>query len=128
MSESVVDASAVIAFVRRELGAAVVARAIAAGAAISTVSLAEIVSKLSELGRSEEEVRRVIDGLGLDVVPFDEDHAFRAGGLRTATRSAGLSLGDRACLALAEQPGVPALTTDRSWQQVQMGIEIHIIR
>ncbi len=128
MSESVVDASAVIAFVRREPGAAVVAQALAAGVAISTVNLTEIVSKLSELGRPEDEIRRVIDGLGLDVIPFDEEQAFRAGALRTATRSAGLSLGDRACLALAEQLGVPALTTDRSWQQVQLGIDIHLVR
>lgn len=83
MSDSVVDASAVIAFVRREPGAALVAQALAAGVAISTVNLTEIVSKLSELGRPEDEIRRVIDGLGLDVIPFDEEQAFRAGALRT---------------------------------------------
>jgi PIN domain nuclease of toxin-antitoxin system len=61
-------------------------------------------------------------------VPFDEDLAYRAGLLRSVTRSAGLSLGDRACLALAEQLGQPALTADRAWGTVQISIQVDVIR
>ena len=66
--------------------------------------------------------------MSIQVVPFDEELAYRAGLLRSATRSAGLSLGDRACLALAERLGVPALTTDRIWGTLQLGIQIEVIR
>ena len=127
MSSHVVDASALLALLRREAGAEVVAAALAGGAAISAVNLSEVVAKLSEAGVVEEEVRTILDSLSLEVVDFDANHAYHAGLLRRLTRHAGLSLGDRACLALAQRLGLPALTADRAWGDLQLGIAIQLI-
>jgi PIN domain nuclease of toxin-antitoxin system len=64
----------------------------------------------------------------LEVIPFDTELAYRTGLLRSATRSAGLSLGDRACLALAMQRQLPAVTADREWQSLSLGVTIQVIR
>lgn len=70
----------------------------------------------------------MVEALGLTVVPFDGDTAMRAGLLRDATRAAGLSLGDRACIAVALREGLPALTADQVWTRVDVGVEIKLIR
>jgi len=129
VSEAILDASALMALIRSEPGAPIVLQVVTIGAAISTVNLSETVSRLSDLGRSEENIRQEIERVGLEVIPFDEDQAYRAGVLRIATRAAGLSFGDRACVALAQQLGVPALTADRSWQSLNInGVEVRLIR
>ena len=96
-------------------------------ALISSVNLSEVVAKLAELGMPESEIRLALS-LGLEVVPFDEALAFSAGALRPVTRSAGLSLGDRACLALARSRALPALTTDRAWRDIDIDVEVEVIR
>jgi len=105
---------------------------IADGARISAVNLAEVVTRMVDQGYDEEEAHADLASLALEVVPFDEELAYRTGLLRTATRSAGLSLGDRACLALAERLGLPALTADRSWAMLQLdarlGIQVEVVR
>lgn len=128
MNESVLDASAVLALINGELGAAVVRGAIAAGAALGAVNLAEVVTDLSHRGQSERDIRMQIEGFTLRIVPFDEDLAIRAGMLRPLTRAAGLSLGDRACLALAERLAVPVLTADRAWSSLPLPLDIQVIR
>ena len=125
---SVLDASAVLAVILAEPGAARVNQAIADGAFISSVNVTEVVTRQINLGVSDADARANVEELEIEVVPFDEELAYRAGLLRSATRSAGLSLGDRACLALAERLGVPALTTDRVWGTLQLGIQIEIVR
>ena len=127
MADAVLDASAVLAVLRREPGADTVA-AIMPSAVISAVNLAEIISKLVERGASPETACELVDQLPFSVAPFDATLARRAGALRSATRSKGLSLGDRCCLALAEQQGAPALTTDRRWAELNIGISIQLIR
>ena len=102
--------------------------AIRDGAVVLSVNLAEAITSMVNRGTSEADIRRLLAAMSLDVLPFDEELAYRAGLLRSATRSAGLSLGDRACLALAERLGVPALTTDRIWGTLQLGIQIEVIR
>ena len=69
-----------------------------------------------------------LNHIGLDVMPFDTGLAYAAGLLRDATREAGLSLGDRACLALAGRDGLPALTADRSWERLRVGVDVRPIR
>jgi PIN domain nuclease of toxin-antitoxin system len=125
---SVLDASAILAVVWREPGMSRVNEAIRDGAVVLSVNLAEAIASMVNRGTSESDIRRLLAAMSLDVLPFDEELAYRAGLLRTATRSSGLSLGDRACLALAERLGVPALTTDRIWGTLQLGIQIEVVR
>ena len=81
-----------------------------------------------EAGVPEEAIRDALQGLSLDVVPFEEGQAYEAGLLRTPTKGAGLSLGDRGCLSLALKLDVPALTADRTWEQLTIGAQVKVIR
>ena len=76
----------------------------------------------------DDSIRSTIDGLRLRIVPFDEGHAYKAGSLRHSTRHVGLSLGDRACLVLAAAMSLPALTADRAWADLDIGVEVQLIR
>ena len=127
MAEVVLDASALLALLNDEPGAEAVVPAIP-GSAISAVNLSEVVAKLSNAGMPEAAIRQALQGLQLDVLSFDQEQGYEAGLLRTATRNAGLSLGDRACLSLARRLGVPALTADHTWQQLSLGAVIRVIR
>lgn len=128
MSGSVLDASALLAMLKRELGAERVAAAIQARAAISTVNLSEVVAKLAESGRPAAAIRGLLGAVELGVFDFDRGLAYQTGLLRPLTRQAGLSLGDRACVALARHLALPVLTTDRAWQGLQLGVTIQVIR
>ena len=66
--------------------------------------------------------------MGMDIVPFDAEQAYETTEFRGATRSRGLSLGDRACLQLATRRGLPALTADRAWAEIDAGVEVRLIR
>jgi ribonuclease VapC len=127
VSEVVLDASALMAVLREEPGAAAV-EAVLDNAAISTVNLSEVQAKLVERGAPAETAWSWLVDLDLDVVDFDAPQARVAGDLRALTRSHGLSLADRACLALAQVLGAPAMTADRAWSGLEVGIEIRAIR
>lgn len=94
---------------------------------MSTVNLSEVTAKLAETGLSEEAIRRSIGVYRLAWVPFDETAAYSAGMLRPASRAAGLSLGDRACLALGRERNLPVLTADRSWSGLDLGPGIEVV-
>lgn len=126
-SSSVIDASAVLALLNDEPGAPAV-EARLAGAVLSTVNLAEVVSVLADNGVPEADIRFAVGALGLASVTFDDAMAFLAGALRPKTKAFGLSLGDRACLALALQSSSPVLTADRTWKDLDLGIEVEVIR
>ncbi len=128
MSSGVLDASALLALLNREPGAERVAEALAAGACMSAVNLSEVVAKLAEIGMTEAEIHEAIDPLGLDVAPFGAADAFATGLLRPASRAAGLSLGDRACLALGRRRGLPVLTADSAWSVLDPGAGIEMLR
>lgn len=130
---SVLDASALLAWLRNEPGALSVEAALDTGSAMSVINWAEVLSKSSDLGRDPEDVRRVLLQRGilpnsLLLWPVDEDQAFEIAQLRSKTRSSGLSLGDRACLALAHRLHIPVLTTDRDWKTLKVGVQIQLIR
>jgi ribonuclease VapC len=129
VSDAVLDSSAVLAVILEEPGAER-AEAHLPGAMVSAVNLGEVVAKLRDLGMPAQTVEAVLDGLQIDIRPHDRDDALRAGFLRPATRAAGLSLGDRACLALAASLALPAITADRSWQSIaaDVGVEVASIR
>jgi ribonuclease VapC len=127
MTDCIVDASAVMARLKNERGAEIV-EARAPAALISAVNHAEVVGKLIDLGVPADAVVAALAELGMAVVAFDETAATRTGMLRAATRRLGLSLGDRACLALAEATGLPVLTADRAWAELDLGVEVVLIR
>ena len=114
MSEAVLDSSALLAVIYDEPGQDVV-RAALPDAIMSMVNVAEVISKLRERGFSQPEACASVEAYDLEMVDFDFEQACVAADLRMTTRSAGLSLGDRACLALSKMRGVPAITADRAW-------------
>ena len=129
----VLDTSALLAHLRDEPGADVVAEAIASGAVISTVNLAEVFSRVADRGHEPAKLAAELTQSGLldgaiTVEPFTAADAIETGRLRPLTRDAGLSLGDRACLALARRLDAPALTADTDWQGVAHGVELCPIR
>jgi len=123
----VLDASAVLAYVSGEPGAEIVASLID-DALVSAVNLAEAVTNLRERTGSLDIARAALDIAALDVVDFDRSLAEEAGGFVADTRPKGLSLGDRACLALAAREGLPAFTADRAWAGLGVGVDIRLIR
>lgn len=123
----VLDASALLVLINSEPGAEAVADALA-GASISAVNLCEVVTKMMDFGVPPDEAWGEAADLVPIVVDFGPELACAAARLRSATRSAGLSLGDRACLALAGHLQLPALTADRSWKALPVGVEIRLIR
>jgi PIN domain nuclease of toxin-antitoxin system len=127
VTDVVADASAVLAVLRGEVGAAEAVGAIS-GASISAVNYAEVISRLVDLGASVEEAVVAVGRLDVEVADFDETLAVRTGVMRQSTRVRGLSLGDRACLALAHRLGLPAVTADRAWASLDLGVEVVLIR
>lgn len=126
----VLDASAVIALLRDEPGADRVWPAVQTGAVISAVNLAEVISKMLDKGTSKELVASSMAVLDLEVIGLDAEAALQTAWLRPMTRTAGLSLGDRACLALARARQVPVLTADRPWLALAevLALDIRCIR
>jgi ribonuclease VapC len=131
---SVLDASAVLALLNDEEGSEVVTDAIADGAAISVVNLAEVLSKVAERGddpaTAAAELRKAEGSKrALTIEPLTAADCVALARLRPITKRRGLSLADRACLALSERLGVPALTTDEAWEDVpDLGVEVRLIR
>ena len=128
MSSCVLDASALLAFLKQEGGVEQVTTAITNGAVISAVNFSEVVSKLSDGGMPEAAIHDALEPISLNIIDFDVNLAYQVGSLRPLTKGAGLSLGDRACLALAQSLGLPALTLDRSWKDLSLDIEVQVIR
>lgn len=128
MSETyVLDASAVLCLLQEEKGAERVARALPA-AKIGAVNYSEVVGKLTGAGVEEAKIDRLVDALQLTIVPFDGAQARMVGLLRAASRKLGLSLGDRACLALASAESATALTCDRGWIKFEAPCKVEVVR
>lgn len=126
-NQSVLDASALLALLYRQPGADVVQQAITAGAAMNTINFAEVVGKLDEDGLNALAVRQTLGTLKVNLFEFDSAAAYRTGLLRSQTKQAGLSLGDRTGIALAQALDLPILTTDRQWAKLQLGATIQLI-
>jgi PIN domain nuclease of toxin-antitoxin system len=121
------DASALLAFVFMEPGHEQVEPQLR-GAVISAVNWSEVLSRFARDGHPAADAAATLAPLAIRVVPFDEEAAQRAADLIPATRALGLSLGDRACLALAQAHGLPALTADHAWSRLQVGVDVRVIR
>lgn len=123
----VIDASALLAVILREIDDEQ-AEPWLHGACISAVNLSEVVARLIDLDYPADVIESGLGEFELDIRPFDGSQAAAAGFLRSYTRHRGLSLGDRACLALAQQLGRPAITADRAWADLDLNIPIKLVR
>lgn len=129
MNKIALDTSAVLAWLFQEAGADQVLPVLEAGSGImSSVNYAELVGKLMDQGMPAEIIRETLFDLELEVIDFDEAQAFETGMLRNVSKTFGLSLGDRACLALAIIKKLPVLTADRIWLNVPVPTEVRVIR
>ena len=125
--EIVADASAILAALKNEPFSNLDPRRLV-GATISAVNLCEVMSKLHDDGLNDIQADAAVSIMDLSVVAFDTAQAHSAARLRTITRQAGLSLGDRACLALGLQLGRPVISADRAWASLDVGVEVVLTR
>ena len=131
---SVLDASALLAVLYAETGRPVVVEAIANGAAVSVFNWAEVLSKVAADGDDSERVvarlavHPIASGAAIRLEAPDADECVAIARLRPTTKPQGLSLADRACLALASRLGVPALTADRTWADADVEVDVQLIR
>jgi ribonuclease VapC len=129
----VLDASALLAYLRDEPGVVEVEAALRQRPAISAVNWAEVLSKLVDFGYDSDEAAKQLNsanlgGAALTIWPFDERFAQDVARFRNQTRRIGLSLGDRACLALGMFLNVPVLTADRRWSETGIPVTLRLIR
>lgn len=129
MSDLVLDASVVLALIKKEPRGRRFTEQVDPYSvpAVSTVNIAETVGKLAEIGMPDDEIEEAIDSIGLAIMPFTREHARVAGLMRAATRKLGLSLGDRACLALAKVMDAEAVTTDQQMGMAVVGVQIRVV-
>lgn len=128
---TVLDASAVLAFLQGEPGADVVLKALESDSCVvSAANQAEIISKSLDHGLALSPLQALLDELDYSVVDITAADGVAAGAMRAKTRHLGLSLGDRLCLALGQRLGVKVLTADRPWLKVAkpLGVSIQCIR
>jgi ribonuclease VapC len=128
MNRIVLDASAILAVINGEPGAEKLTPALLARAVGSAVNLAEVQTKLVTRGWNSEEAWEDATSPVREILPFDEEQARMVGDLVMQTRPLGLSLGDRACLALGITLEAPVYTADRTWKKVKVGVRVHVIR
>ena len=123
----VLDASAVLAVIWNEPGSDMVLDRIE-GAAMSTVNYAEVLTKIADRGVEENPAKTLLASLAIDAIGFDKAQAETVSQLRAQTRHLGLSLGDRACIALAMTKGWPVLTADKAWAELSISVEVQLVR
>jgi PIN domain nuclease of toxin-antitoxin system len=120
------DSSALLALLRQEPGAEQVT-AVLPGAAISAVNAVEVVGKLVQWGLAPGRAAGMLRDLDLPMPPFEANAVDAAGALLGRHRGR-LSLGDCACIATGRLLGLPLLTTDRAWAELDLGAEVRLIR
>lgn len=127
MDSPVLDSSAILAVIFDEPGSDLVAPLLQ-GALLSTVNLTEVYTRLLLRGVPPDVAWSRMLRMGFEVCPYDEHQARTAAEMISRTRPLGLSLGDRACLALAVERKATAYTTDRAWKILDVGIDVEVIR
>jgi ribonuclease VapC len=123
----VLDSSALLALLFFEPGCERVAEVVPRSC-MSTVNLAEVLGRLARDGRALDEALDQIEQMGIVWIDFDRELAIAVAALLLPTMPSGLSLGDRACLALARLRDLPAVTADRAWAKLDLGIPIEVVR
>ena len=127
MSAIVFDSSVVIAILKQEQGFSTAEKSLS-DALISTVNLAEVATYFARNSVPSNTIQEVLASFPIQVVPFDESLAIQTGCLYPSCKHLGLSLGDRACLALAISRKLPVLTADQVWSKLDLGISIQVLR
>lgn len=127
MNAHVLDASVILIALKREPQFDLVLPLLP-GARVSAVNASECLSVLVREGVSPDDAIALFATTAVTVTSFDQDLAEQTGALIAQTMAFGLSLGDRACLALALRDGLPVYTADRNWRQVKVGVEINVVR
>jgi PIN domain nuclease of toxin-antitoxin system len=128
MSRIVLDASAILAFIQGEPGSEELTPELLREAVCGAVNLAEVHGKLVSRGWPVDEAWEDACSPIQDVIPFDSSQARIAGSLVGNTRALGLSLGDRACLALALSLAAPVYTTEQAWKKLKLEVPVRVIR
>ena len=123
----VLDASVLLAALNGEDGRDQAITLLADGV-VSAVNLSEVVAKLQRNGATEDEILAMLGALDCEVAPFDEDQAVTAGLLWQEVKARGLSLGERACLALARSRGLTCFTAERAWVGLLADVDVRLIR
>lgn len=123
----VLDASALLAFLFRETGHEMVESYIEASC-ISAVNLSEVAGRFIRDGIDPAPVIDHISETAIEIVPFTQGQALQAANLIPRTRHYGLSFGDRACLGLAQERNLPALTADLIWSDLNTDVKVIQIR
>ena len=125
---AVVDSSAILAVLNRETGAEFIISRLR-GSFVSAVNLQEVAKKMLEAGSTKDAIQAAIDRLGVQILPHYAEDAMLAASIASATRKFGRGFGDRSCMALAIRLGVPAITTDRTWAEINVsGLEVILAR
>lgn len=127
MSDIILDASALIALIANEKGADIVTKYLP-NAVMSTVNITEVITRIIKAGASFDEAQIIVDSLIHTKVSFTDQQAMLAGKIVTDTKKHNLSLGDRACLALAMNKELPVLTADKVWSKLKIGVKVEQIR
>lgn len=123
----VIDASAILALLKMEEGHEIVAEKLD-DAIVSSVNFSEVITVIARNGFGTADVIKSLKNTFLHIVEFDTEQAIIAATLDKTTKKHGLSLGDRACLALAKQKNLPVLTSDKVWKGLDLGVEVQLIR
>jgi len=127
MSKIVFDSSALLALLHQEPGCEIVEKHLPEGI-MSTVNLAEVIAILEEVGVSHQIAEKMVTELMKEIIAFDHPQALLTAQLRKITKSHGLSLGDRACLALAKLQNLPVLTADKAWAKADHSVKVLLVR
>jgi len=124
---TVLDASAVLALILDERGAATAESALP-GSRLSAANLAEVLGKLLDAGLDVRPVAGLLQSAGVTIEPLTLADAELAGALRGVSGGRKLSLGDRCCLALALRTGTSVLTADKAWAKLDLPVDVHLVR
>ncbi len=130
MNRIVLDSSALLAILHQEPGAEMFTQQfdLLESGVMSAVNVAEVYGKLVGRGIGSGEAWEAVMAPIPEIIDFDKEQAKIAGGLLPQTRALGLSLGDRACLALGIALKAPIYTADRAWKDLRLKVSIHVIR
>ena len=127
MSKYLLDASALLALLNNEPGAKRIEE-ILPESVIGAVNACEVIAKLVSAGMSPSDAQSSVKLINIEILPFEEEAAYKAGGLVSETRKLGLALGDRACLALGMMRNLTVMTADQSWSKLRLSVRVEVIR